>query len=221
MAVDFHDLTVLLERVHSPRLALRQIALADSWPLFEATRNPNFNKHLLWDSPSDEGLLLDRIDAIVDSSRRGRISALSAVVKATGEWVSLFRFQPYAANPDLIEMGIWTHAKFWHGRYSLELGQVCVDAAFAFSEVAALIGAASPDNKSSCRLMQLCGLSATQLVYRHTESGAEVALQEFKITRQAWSASRRRRVYSQVELRTAPLSVKPRVDSRVAEAEAL
>ena len=191
MTIDFHALTEALERVHSPRLALRPVALSDAWPLFQATRNPLFNKHLMWDQPEDEAGVLDRMDAIIDSARRGRLAALSAVVKTTGEWVSLYRFQKHALDPRLVEMGLWTHDKFWQGRFSLELTAACVDAAFSLSDISTLVGAAAPDNLGSCRILELCGLSSASLVLRQGESGTEVKLQEFQITREAWTSSRR------------------------------
>ena len=135
MTVDFHSLTDQFERVYSKRLALRQVALADAWPLFQATRNPMFNRHLLWDQPDDDARVLERIDSIVEAVRKGRLTALSAVLKSTGEWVSLYRFQPHAVYPEHLEMGIWCHDRFWHGRYSLELVRTCIDAVFTMFDV--------------------------------------------------------------------------------------
>lgn len=186
MAFDFIGLSEQLERVFSRRLALRAVALSDAWPLFQATRNPLFNKHLLWDQPDSEEDVLRRVDSIVDASRRGRMAALSAVMKQTGEWVSLFRFQPHALDAHAMEMGVWTHDRFWHGRYSLELGRLCVDAAFTVCEVPKLIGAAAPGNRGSCHLMQAVGMTPRRLVQRATESGAKVALQEFVLERCEW-----------------------------------
>jgi len=204
--VDFHTLTEHFERVHTRRLALRQIALADSWPLFQATGNPLFNKSLLWEQPGDETLVIERVDAIVESARRGRLTAMSAVVKATGEWVSLYRFQPYAANPKFLEMGIWTHDKFWHGRYSLELVRGCIDAAFDLFDIQTLVGAASLVNRSSCKLMELSGMTPTKLVYRQNEAKSEVELQEFEITRAAWAARRGRPLFEHVPLQARPIT---------------
>lgn len=190
MPTDFLHLTEQLERIHTGRLALRQVALSDAWPLYQATRNPLFNRHLLWGQPDEDQQVIDRVDAIMEASRRGRLSAVSAVVKLTGEWVSLFRFQPHARRPGTVEMGVWTHDRYWHGRVSFELGRACVDAAFALSGIAKLVGAASLHNKSSCRLMEMCGLSPAELVYRQSETGSEVELQEYEITRDEWAANR-------------------------------
>lgn len=209
MTIDFHTLTEHFERVHSRRLALRQAALSDSWPLFEATRNPLFNKSLLWAQPGDDTLVIDRMDAIVASARRGRLTALSAVVKSTGEWVALYRFQPYAANPHYLEMGIWTQPQFWHGRYSLELVRACIDAAFDLSEVPVLVGAASLENRSSCKLMELSGMTPTKLVFRQNEAKAEVELQEFEITRAEWQAARKRQMYDHIAVKAALIAPRP------------
>ena len=186
MAHDYLELTDRLERSYSRRLALRRAALADAWPLFEATRNPLFNKHLLWDQPAREHDALARMDAIVEAARRGRLAALSGVLRATGEWASLFRFQPYAADPEAMEMGIWTHDRFWAGRFSLELGLLCVDAVFDSCDVDRLVGAAAPENRGSCFLMRSVGMSEADLVHRPTESGRMVALQEFELPRVDW-----------------------------------
>ena len=188
---DFTELTEQLERVHTSRLALRPVALCDAWPLYVATRNPEFNRNLLWPQPHSDLQVLERIQGVMDVARRGGMTALSAVLKSTGEWVSLYRFQPYEADPKLVEMGIWTHEKFWEDRYSLELTQACVDSAFALTEIPLLIGGASPDNRASCRILERCGLTATCIIHRHSETNVERTSQEFQITRAQWVAHRK------------------------------
>jgi len=187
MEHDYLELTERLERAYSPRIALRRVSLSDGWPLFEATRNPLFNKHLLWDPPESELEVLRRIDVIVEACRRGQLAAVSGVVRTTGEWASLFRFQPYMADPACMEMGVWTHDRFWTGRYTLELSHMCIDAVFQNSEVGRLMGAASPENRGSCALMKSVGMTETEIVTRRMESGLAVELQEFELLREDWN----------------------------------
>jgi len=187
MVHDYSELADRLERAWSRRIALRRVSLADGWPLFEATRNPLFNKFLMWDAPQNEQEVLARIDAIVEAQRRGRLAALSGVVRTTGAWASLYRFQPYAADPDVMEMGVWTHHDYWHGRFTLELAKMCVDVCFAHTEVERLVGAAAPENGGSCQLMRLLGMTDTELVVRKSESGRPLELQEFEILRTDWA----------------------------------
>ncbi len=195
---DYLALTEQLERVFTPRLALRPLALSDAWPLFQATRNADFNKHLLWEQPENDSFVLDRIDTTLEAARRGRLTAMSAVLKTTGEWVSLYRFQPSAIDPNAVEMGIWTHDKFWNGRFSLELTRACIDAAFTLSDVSSLIGGASPHNRPSCKLLEFCGLTQFSSCIRHSETFVEVPAQEFRITRQEWTDKRLEIAFKQV-----------------------
>jgi len=143
---------------------------------------------LLWEQPASEAAVFQRVDAIIQASLRGRMSAISAVVKDSGEWVALFRFQPYQSDARALEMGVWVHDRFWHGRYSLELGRLCVDACFDVSSAERLVGAAALANRSSCQLMMHVGMSPARLVKRPTESGASVELQEYELMRADWEA---------------------------------
>jgi [ribosomal protein S5]-alanine N-acetyltransferase len=209
--IDFFALTEQLERVHTTRLALRPVSLSDAWPLFLASRNPLFNQHLMWNQPESNSVVLERVDKIVEASRRGQLTALSAVVKTTGEWVSLYRFQKQLADPTLIEMGIWTHDKFWGGHFSLELTKACVDSAFTCSDIPSLVAASSPLNKGSYRVLAHCGLLPTHMAIRQTEAGTEAELQEFRITREQWLLRRGPGTFEQVP--TTPI---PRPHSLVA-----
>jgi RimJ/RimL family protein N-acetyltransferase len=187
MNLDFANLSLALELVYTSRIALRPVTLSDSWPLYQATRHPRFNRHLLWPQPQDDWQMRQRIGQIVDSAAKGRMAAVSAVLKDTGEWISLFRFQPYEGGEDTMEMGIWTHHRFWHGQYSLELGRLCIDAAFiSCPELQRLMGASAPANRSSCRLMEQCGMSPGELVLRKTEGPEPLELREYSTTRAQW-----------------------------------
>ncbi len=187
---DFIELSEQLQRVYSSRLALRPLALSDGWPLYEATRNPEFNKNLLWSQPQTPFESLDRVQIIMDAANRGGLTALSAVLKQTGEWVSLYRFQPYEADRSLVEMGLWTHEKFWRDRYGLELTQACVDSAFSLSDIPLLIGCTSVDNPAACRILERAGMKPSQAVFRQSETKVERLSQEFQITRAQWMAQR-------------------------------
>ncbi|MBP8272011.1 MAG: GNAT family N-acetyltransferase [Sphaerotilus sp.] len=193
MPTDFHDLTARLTSVYSKRLALRPVCLSDTWPLFDATRHPAFNQHLLWDQPGNEWEVYRRVEAVVEATRTGKMASVSAVLKETGAWVSLFRFQPPAkpeAEGDL-EMGLWTHARYWHGRISLELGRMCVDAAFQEAGVQRLIGICAVDNRSSQQLMELVGLRLRGPALGTCESGQTLDAMVFELDRATWQRQRR------------------------------
>lgn len=207
MQIDFQEFANELQLVHTPRLALRPLALADAWPLWEATRNPAFNSGLLWAQPAQTSEVFERVEAIMQAAQQGRLAAVSAVVKETGQWVGLFRFLPHAANPlGAVEMGIWTHPVFWHGRVSLELCKACVSAAFSLSNVQLLVGAVAPSNRGACLLNRMIDLVPVRTVWRKHETLGDVELIEHELTRQQWLALRAqearggRKVFEQVVL---------------------
>jgi RimJ/RimL family protein N-acetyltransferase len=190
MAFDFHELTERLERFSSSRLALRPLCLADAWPLYQASRNPLFNENLAWDQPPDIEGVVQRLELICRAARRGELTALAAVVRDTGEWVSLFRFfKPMDNEPGVIEMGIWTHDRFWTGRHSLDLGRLCVDTAFRVSEAERLIGLAAPGNRGSRHLMVMCGMTERRQSFKFHETGRKLPTVQYEITRAEWQAS--------------------------------
>jgi RimJ/RimL family protein N-acetyltransferase len=166
-----------------------------------------FNSGLLWAQPAQTSEVFERVEALMQAAQQGRLAAVSAVVKETGQWVGLFRFLPHAANPlGAVEMGIWMHPVFWHGRVSLELCKACVDAAFSLSDARLLVGAASPTNHSSNRLLKLIDLVPVRTVWRKHETLGDVELIEHELTRQQWLAQRAqearggRKVFEQVVL---------------------
>ena len=191
MAIDFHELSDRLQRFSSPNLALRPLCLADAWPLFQASRHPQFNEHLAWDQPADIDGAVARVELICKAARRGELSALAAVARDTGEWVSLFRFfPPMDAAPGVLEMGIWTHQRFWTGRHSLELGRLCVDTAFRVSSVRRLIGLAAPGNRGSMHLMRLVGMTERCRSFKYHETGRKLPTVQYEISRGEWEARR-------------------------------
>ena len=192
MDINFSTLSANLSRVYSPRIALRPLTLADGWPLFEATKNPLFNQYLTWPKPDQEVETLERVDLIMDAVAKGQMSAVSAVVRSTGEWIGLFRFQPYRHNGELvkgaIEAGIWSRDTFWDGRTSLEVGVLSMDAGFKFTNADMIYGLTAPENRSSCAIMERGGLHRAGLTTRITEDDREIAAQEFCVTREQWNA---------------------------------
>jgi len=191
MNFDFQELTHRLERFSSSRLALRPLCLADAWPLFQASRNEHFNENLAWDQPADIDGVVQRLELICKAARRGELTALAAVARDTGEWVSLFRFfPPMSKEPGVVEMGIWTHVKFWTGHHSFDLGKLCVDTAFRVSNVRRLIGLAAPANRGSIHLMRMVGMTERCRSFKYHETGRKLPTIQYEVTREEWEASR-------------------------------
>jgi RimJ/RimL family protein N-acetyltransferase len=189
--MNYRSLSKSLQSVYSPRVALRPVSLADAWPLFEATKNPLFNQYLTWPAPKEEKESLERISLIEDAVEKGQMCAVSAVVRSTGEWIGIFRIQPFFHDDKIVagavETGIWARDTFWHGNYSLEVGVMCIDAAFKFTDVGTVYASAAPENRSSCALLRRGGLQPGRTFKKQTEMMTELNAQEFFTTRESWA----------------------------------
>lgn len=163
------------------RLALRPLAQADSYPLFSASLNPRFNEHLMWSQPDDHDAVAARVQTIMMRSRAHELAALSAVIKETGQWVSLYRLIQTGATE--AEMGLWTHPDYWSGGYGTELTRAVIDLAFKTTTFNTLMAAASPNNPGACAVLRKCGLTPDVIEHRPAEDGQIVPLIQFRINR--------------------------------------
>ena len=188
---DFFELSSRLHGVQTARLVLREASPADGWALFDAARNPKFNRLLVWPQPDEPAQAVQRMEAICLAQSRGRMSAVSACLKETGAWVALFRFQPYGLDPDITEIGLWIHPDYWNSNLGTELTQACMGVAFSMPEVHTLLGATLPANKGAIKVLLNCGLTYTNNVTRHHEDGRAVDVCEHRITRDVWMERRR------------------------------
>jgi len=187
---DFFELTTRLSGLQTSRLALREASPADGWALFDATRNPEFNRLLVWPRPDTPEQAVQRMEAICLAQNRGRMSAISACLKETGAWVAVFRFLPYGLDPDITEMGLWMHPDYWRSSFGKELTQACMEVAFSMPEVHTLLGATLPQNQGAIRVLLSCGLVFSGNVIRHHEDGRAVDVIEHRVTREGWLAGR-------------------------------
>lgn len=167
------------------RLALRAVALADGYPLFEATRNVEFNRHLMWSKPDTVADVRLRLDTIIETCKIGKMVAVSAVLKTTGEWVGLYRFTP---NGEQLEMGLWIHPKFWKGGYGRELTEACIDSAFWNTTYGSLVACTSVTNEPAIKVLEACELRNEGYESRTTEDGNVSLLCQFRIHRKYWKS---------------------------------
>ena len=191
MSFDFLALTETLEQIESEALVFRPVNVADAWPLYLSTRNPQFNATLSWAQPADHAEVVARIAAVMRATRRGQMSAVSAVTRETGALVSIYRFQGYKPDPTFLEMGIWTMCSWWAGGMSTEVTRACVDATFSMSEATVLLAATEHHNRAARKVLGNAGLTPQLDVVRKAECGRIAYLTEYMMTREQWLAKDR------------------------------
>jgi RimJ/RimL family protein N-acetyltransferase len=171
---------------NSERLVLREPQLGDAIDLYEATRHPDFNEHLMWNAPPNLDAVAQRIQRVIDRAQAGICAAFSAIDRASGRWVALFRFEP-RERPTWSELGLWSHPDFWGAGHGEEVTRLAIEQAFRHSELEAVVACAKPQHKVSLRLLDRCGLEPIGLSPRAHENGHSVPLMEMLLTRTRWT----------------------------------
>lgn len=187
MSFDPERLRVRLLGARSERLWLREPELADAIDLFEATRNPEFNAHLMWAAPPDLSGAAERMQRVIQRARDGLCAAFSAVDRTSGRWAALFRFEPRRDQPSWAELGLWSHPHFWGAGHGEEVTRLAIEQAFTKTSLDGVVACAYPAHKVSVRLLERCGLEPIGQEPRAHESGHTVTLQRMLMTRTRWS----------------------------------
>jgi ribosomal-protein-alanine N-acetyltransferase len=182
--IDLQLLTRRASYYHTERLALRPFAFADIWPLWEATRDPGFNRQLRWHAPSTAEDLGLRLERFLAQFKRGELAALSALQRKTGQWVAMYRFTPWR---DGLEMGLWIHPAYWRDGIGSELTRLAILIAFSETAVSALYACVQPGNLAAQRVLQKVGLVQQERCVTPHESGAPLDTLVYVMTRQAYA----------------------------------
>ena len=186
MAFDPQRLNAQLLGACSERLQLRVPQLEDAFDLFDATRHPAFNEHLMWAAPGQLSAVVTRVKQIIARAQAGACAAFSAVERSSGRWVALFRFEPREQQPAWAELGLWSHPAFWGAGHGEEVTRLAIEQAFSRSALEAVLACAKPQHKVSLRLLDSCGLEPIGIEPRAHESGHQVPLMRMLLTRTRW-----------------------------------
>lgn len=115
----------------------------------------------------------------------GELAAASAVVRDTGEFVSMVRFFP-TDEDSTFEVEVWTQHMFWDQGYTLELMALIAEAAFALPSVTKLLAQAADENVGSGKMLLNAGFSAHEAISTSANEGT-MMLRRFELTRPAYA----------------------------------
>jgi RimJ/RimL family protein N-acetyltransferase len=186
MSFDAERLRARLVGAKSERLMLREPRLGDALDLFEATRHPAFNHHLMWDAPPNLRAVTQRVQGVIDRAAAGACAAFSAIDRASGRWAALFRFEP-REQPTWAELGLWSHPAFWGAGHGEEVTRLAIEQAFVKTDLEAVVACAKPAHTASLTLLGRCGLEPVGLAPRAHEGGYDVPLMQMLLTRTRWA----------------------------------
>jgi RimJ/RimL family protein N-acetyltransferase len=102
---------------HVNALSFRPVARCDAFPLFEASRHPEFNRFLLWPAPQKEQGTVLQVDKLIREWLLNMTATFSIVERMSGTWVGLVKLFPYkdpkGVLQDGVEMSLMIHSNAW------------------------------------------------------------------------------------------------------------
>lgn len=110
---ELRNINNLIEDYYSNRVTFRHLAKSDSFPLFVATKNPDFNKYLAWKKPEIEKEVIEQINYLLRERMQGECVVVSMTEKETGKWMGLIKYTTYK---DSIMISLWCHPDYWGNR---------------------------------------------------------------------------------------------------------
>lgn len=110
MKQDLQKLSYQIKRHCSHNFAFRDLSRADVFPLWEATRNEDFNKHLTWSRPDSLKELIQEIDKLIQENKMNESLSYSIIYQKNGQWAGFCKFGSYL---DGLMLSLWIHPDYW------------------------------------------------------------------------------------------------------------
>lgn len=180
-----------LERHYSVGVCLRPLAPADAWPLWDASRNDRFNRHLMWDKPAAPLDVLRRVEGLVGRMSAEPVSYLTVASRTNGEWLGMIRIEYVHERgvENALELGLWMHPRTWGTGIAVQVGRLATDAVFLESEVSSVLAATVEENVAATKVLYAMGFSERSKVTLPKEDGTKVPGVVLVRTREDWASA--------------------------------
>jgi len=92
-------------------ISFRLFTRSDTFPLYDATLNPDFNKKLAWGPPSCFEDVLSQTEKLLEDMNNSQAAVISMTEKHTGAWCGVIKFSIYK---DSVIQSLWFHPNYWN-----------------------------------------------------------------------------------------------------------
>jgi len=168
-----NDLQYQFKNTASKDVTFRLLTKSDVFPLFNATKNPEFNQHLLWNAPKNVSDLVPEIEKLIRQSERGEMLVLSMCLQETGTWFGFLKFAPFR---DTFEITYWVHPNFWSKKITVEACLAAISTYFENSNLDILYCRAKKDNNKMIKMLVFFGFEKIDDMYATHENGHQLDL---------------------------------------------
>jgi RimJ/RimL family protein N-acetyltransferase len=181
-------MSAALESYTIKGVLFRPLARCDAFPLFDATRNPDFNRHLLWSAPETEQQAPVQVDKLIRQNTLQNVVAQSICKKSTGEWLGYLLFKPFK---DGVELGIALHPRTWNTRLTLTAITALIQTTIDALPGTPIYSRVLPANKRMRKICLFYGFElAGEAKELHTTTGDPMNFDVFLLNQGSWKTIR-------------------------------
>jgi RimJ/RimL family protein N-acetyltransferase len=172
------DLADLFERHSSRTVAFRPFARSDVFPLFVATRNPEFNRFLVWSPPDRLAQLAPQVDKLVRDHQQRRSLSYSIVEHETGAWRGFVILKGFR---DGVEMSLYLHPLAWNTGIVMSVASAVIELLSTQDPTRPIYNRIKVDNRKVSRLNTSYGFDRIGEDQINHEDGHVIPLSVFQL----------------------------------------
>lgn len=174
-----------LEAHTSSSLAFRPLARSDGWPLFVATRNPEFNRFLLWNAPDDIHRLMPQVERLLRDHNLKNLVALSLVERDDGAWRGMAIIKPFREG---LEMSLYLHPSSWNKGHVLSSGCAIIELIRKADPTMAIYNRVKAGNRKMARLNTTYGFEVVDRMDEPHSDGSLWDLEVYRLDPLKWQS---------------------------------
>lgn len=173
-------------------LIFRPFAKSDCFPLFTATKNPEFNMHLAWKAPDTVEELMPEVLKLLREDMLNQSAVFSICEQDTGKWVGILKFSQYK---DSLSYSLWIHPTYWRTLYIVRAAHASAIAFFEMTDLNHIYTLAKPENLITKKLLLNNYYNLIDRVDFPTSYGDTVICDVYKLNKEDWQCKTKTFVY--------------------------
>jgi RimJ/RimL family protein N-acetyltransferase len=182
-----NELKNTLDNYRAGQLVFRPLCKGDAFPLFDATRNPEFNRHLLWSAPETVEELIVQVNLLRRDHTLNQAAVYSMCERVTGRWAGFIKFAPYL---DAHSISFWIHPNFWKSTIASTAIRFVLEASMNYAKLPKLYAYIKEENEPMQNISEKCGYTYLRNIPFEHADGHIVTMKLYELTQENWLKNR-------------------------------
>lgn len=177
------QLLPLFDHHTTKTIAYRAFSRADAYPLFDAAKNPEFNKKLWWGPPQDINDVVIEVEKLLLEHHTNNAVVLSVVERDTSKWIGMIKFAKWE---DSLIMTLWTHPDYWRSMTAFRCAEAAVEIVMRNTDITCMYCRVSKDYPIMEKLVTNSGFHHIEESFGVHTKGHTVPCNVYKLDRIDW-----------------------------------